>query len=307
MRLVYMGTPEFAVPALGALVAAGHEIAAVYTQPPRPAGRGQREQRSPVHELALARGLSVRTPTTLKTEAAQREFAELRPDAAIVAAYGLILPRPVLAAPRLGCFNIHASLLPRWRGAAPIQRALLAGDAETGITIMQMDEGLDTGAMVRRAATPIGPDDTAETLHDRLARIGAAEIVAALRDVEAGTAVPHPQPAAGVTYAAKLTREDGRLDWSRPAAELGRQVRAFDPWPGAWFEHGGERIKVLAARPVAGASGAPGTVLDAAPIVACGDGGLQLLRLQRPGKGPLDAGAFLRGFALPPGTQLGTA
>jgi methionyl-tRNA formyltransferase len=307
MRLVYMGTPDFAVPALSALLAAGHEVACVYTQPPRPAGRGQKEQRSPVHELAAARGLAVRTPASLKGEPAQREFADLEPDAAVVAAYGLILPKAVLAAPRLGCFNIHASLLPRWRGAAPIQRAILAGDAETGITIMQMDEGLDTGAMLRQAKTPIGPDDTAQTLHDRLAGIGAGEIVAVLRDLEAGAVTPRPQPAAGVTYAAKLVREDGRLDWTRPAAALERQVRAFDPWPGAWFEHAGERIKVLAAKPVQGVTGAPGTVVSAGPIVACGEGGLQLLRLQRPGKAPLEAGAFLRGFPLPSGTRLGSS
>ncbi|MBV8534071.1 MAG: methionyl-tRNA formyltransferase [Alphaproteobacteria bacterium] len=305
MRLVYMGTPDFAVPALAALLAAGHEVACVYSQPPRPAGRGQKEQRSPVHELALARGLAVRTPASLKAEAAQREFADLKVDAAIVAAYGLILPKPVLTAPRFGCFNIHASLLPRWRGAAPIQRAILAGDVETGVTIMQMDEGLDTGAMLRRARTPIGPDDTAQTLHDRLAEIGAREIVAALRDVEAGTAAPEPQPAGGVTYAAKLSRDDGRLDWTRPAVALERQVRAFDPWPGAWFEHAGERIKVLAAKPVRGVAGIPGTVVAAGPVVACGEDGLQLLRLQRPGKAPLEAGAFLRGYPLPSGTRLG--
>lgn len=304
MRLVYMGTPDFAVPALVALLAAGHEVACVYTQPPRPAGRGQREQRSPVHETALARGLAVRTPATLKSETAQREFAALSADAAVVAAYGLILPRQVLAAPRLGCFNIHASLLPRWRGAAPIQRAILAGDAETGITIMQMDEGLDTGAILRQATTPIGPEDTAQTVHDRLAELGAREIVAALPDVEAGAIRPRPQPAAGVTYAAKLTRDEGRLDWRQAAAALARRVRAFDPWPGAWFEHNGERIKVLAARPVSGVTGAAGTVLDAIPIIACGEGGLQLLRLQRAGKAPLDAGAFLRGYQLPPGTRL---
>jgi methionyl-tRNA formyltransferase len=305
MRLVYMGTPDFAVPALAALLAAGHEVACVYTQPPRPAGRGHKEQRSPVHELAVARGLPVRTPVSLKGEPAQRDFAGLAPDAAVVAAYGLILPKAVLSAPRLGCFNIHASLLPRWRGAAPIQRAILAGDAETGVTIMQMDEGLDTGAMLRQARTPIGAEDSAQTLHDRLAQIGATEIVAALRDAEAGTASPRPQPADGVTYAAKLSREDGRLDWTRPAAALERQVRAFDPWPGAWFEHGGERIKVLAAKPVQGVTGSPGTVAAAGAIVACGEGGLQLLCLQRPGKAPLDAGAFLRGYPLPSGTRLG--
>jgi len=307
MRLVYMGTPDFAVPALAALLAAGHEVACVYTQPPRPAGRGQKEQRSPVHELAAARGLAVRTPASLKSDAAQRELADLEPDAAVVAAYGLILPKAVLAAPRLGCVNIHASLLPRWRGAAPIQRAILAGDAETGVTIMQMDEGLDTGAMLRQATTPIGPDDTAQTLHDRLAGIGAGEIVAVLRDLEAGAVTPRPQPAEGVTYAAKLARADGRLDWTRPAAALERQVRAFDPWPGAWFEHAGERIKVLAAKPVQGVTGAPGTVVAAGPIVACGEGGLQLLRLQRPGKAPLDAGPFLRGFPMPSGTRLGSS
>ena len=307
MRLVYMGTPDFAVPALAALLAAGHEVACVYTQPPRPAGRGQKEQRSPVHELAAARGLAVRTPASLKSDAAQRELADLEPDAAVVAAYGLILPKAVLAAPRLGCVNIHASLLPRWRGAAPIQRAILAGDAETGVTIMQMDEGLDTGAMLRQATTPIGPDDTAQTLHDRLAGIGAGEVVAVLRDLEAGAVTPRPQPAEGVTYAAKLARADGRLDWTRPAAALERQVRAFDPWPGAWFEHAGERIKVLAAKPVQGVTGAPGTVVAAGPIVACGEGGLQLLRLQRPGKAPLDAGPFLRGFPMPSGTRLGSS
>ena len=304
MRLVFMGTPDFAVPALRALLDAGHEIAAVYTQPPRPAGRGQREQRSPVHEFAASHGLAVRTPKSLKGQDIQREFADLRADTAVVAAYGLILPKPILQAPRHGCLNIHASLLPRWRGAAPIHRAILAGDAETGITIMQMDEGLDTGGMLRQARTPIGEQDTAQTLHDRLADLGAREIIAALQDVVAGTVRPQPQPVEGVTYAAKLSRDEGKLDWSRPAAALARQVRAFDPWPGAWFEYRGERIKVLAAAPVGGKRGAPGTVLDALPVVACGEGALQLLRLQRPGKSPLDAGDFLRGFALPPGSTL---
>jgi len=305
MRLVFMGTPDFAVPALRALLDAGHEIVAVYTQPPRPAGRGQREQRSPVHDFAAGRGLAVHTPKSLKDPAVQREFAELAADAAVVAAYGLILPKPVLQAPRHGCLNIHGSLLPRWRGAAPIQRAILAGDEETGITIMQMDEGLDTGAMLRRAPTPIGRHDTAQTLHDRLAELGAREIVAALREVERGAVRPQAQPADGVTYAAKLTREEGRLDWERPAAQLARQIRAFDPWPGAWFEYKGERIKVLAAEVVTGGSGQPGSVIDTLPVVACGEGGLHLMRLQRPGKGPLAAGDFLRGFPLPAGTRLG--
>ncbi|HEX9465004.1 MAG TPA: methionyl-tRNA formyltransferase [Alphaproteobacteria bacterium] len=305
MRLVFMGTPDFAVPPLRALIAAGHEIVAVYTQPPRPAGRGQREQRSPVHEFAAGEGLDVRTPATLKNEDAHRDFASLRADGAVVAAYGLILPQPILEAPRHGCLNIHASLLPRWRGAAPIQRAILAGDAETGITIMQMDEGLDTGAMLLQARTPIADDDTAETVHDRLAEMGADAIVEALKQVAAGSIRGRPQPADGATYAAKLARDEGRLDWTQPAAVLARQVRAFDPWPGAWFLHRGERIKVLAARPARSTAAPPGTVLDASPMIACGDGALHLLRLQRPGKSPLDAGQFLRGFALPPGTVLG--
>jgi methionyl-tRNA formyltransferase len=308
MRLVFMGTPDFAVPALDALLAAGHSVAAVYTQPPRPAGRGQREQISPVHACANAHGLPVRTPASLKSEAVQKEFADLQADAAVVAAYGLILPKPVLAAPRLGCLNIHASLLPRWRGAAPIHRAILAGDAETGITIMQMDAGLDTGAMLLQEATPIGADDSAQTLHDRLAEIGGRLIVAALERLQAGALAARPQPGEGVTYAAKLTREEGRLDWSRPAATLERQVRAFDPWPGAWFEHRGERIKVLAARTATVPAGrAPGTVLDPPLLIACGEGALQLLRLQRAGKAALDAGDFLRGFPLPAGTVLGQA
>ena len=304
MRLAYMGTPDFAVPALRALLAAGHDVAAVYSQPPRPAGRGQREQRSPVHEFAAGHGIAVRTPVSLKTAEAQGEFAALSLDLAIVAAYGLILPRAILAAPKRGCLNIHASLLPRWRGAAPIQRALLAGDAETGITIMQMDEGLDTGAMLVKEATAITEGDTGQTLHDRLAGIGARLIVEALARLD--TLTPAPQPKEGVTYAAKLTRDEGRLDWNKPASLLARQVRAFDPWPGAWFEHRGERIKVLAAHEVGtDATAEPGVVIDGMATIACGTGALQLARLQRPGKGALAAGEFLRGFALPPGTTLG--
>ncbi len=292
------------MPALRALDHAGHEIAAVYTQPPRPAGRGQKEQRSPVHELAVSRGWPVRTPTSLKSEAEQHAFAALNAEVAVVAAYGLILPQAILAAPQHGCLNIHASLLPRWRGAAPIQRAIAAGDAETGLTIMQMDVGLDTGAMLLQEATPIQPTETGATLHDRLAEMGARLIVEALRRLD--SLHPKPQPAEGVTYAAKLTRDDGRLDWQRQAIELDRQVRAFDPWPGAWFEQRGERIKVLAAKAVAtDASAAPGTVLDTAPSIACTAGALRLLRLQRPGKGALEAQEFLRGFPLPPGTMLG--
>ncbi len=304
MRLVYMGTPDFAVPALRALLAAGHDIPAIYTQPPRPAGRGQREQRSPVHELAVERGIPVRTPVSLKSEEASREFAALDLDIAVVAAYGLILPKPVLEAPRRGCLNIHASLLPRWRGAAPIQRAILAGDTESGITIMQMDEGLDTGAILLKEATAITTADTGQTLHDRLGEIGARLIVEALSRLD--TLPPIAQPKDGVTYAAKLTKDEGRLDWNRPAAVLARQVRAFDPWPGAWFEHRGERIKVLAAQEAGtDVNAASGVVIDGMATIACGEGALQLARLQCPGKGPLAAGEFLRGFALPPGTTLG--
>ncbi len=303
MRIVFMGTPDFAVAALAALVEARHEIVCVYTQPPRPAGRGQREQRSPVHEFAVSHGLDVRTPARLKGETEQREFAALTADVAVVAAYGLILPKPVLAAPKHGCLNIHASLLPRWRGAAPIQRAILAGDAQTGITIMQMDEGLDTGAMLLQGQVPIGKQTDAASLHDALAGLGAKLIVDALDKLKAGTLQAKPQPADGVTYAAKLTREEGQLDWTRPAAELERQVRAFTPWPGAWFALRGERLKVSRAAPAPG-KGTPGTVLDDKLTVACGEGALRLEMVQRAGKAAMAAGDLLRGFAIPAGTVL---
>ena len=305
LRVVFMGTPEFALAALDAIHAAGHDIACVYTQPPRPAGRGGHEQRSEVHERALALGVPVRHPTTLKTAEAQQEFAALRADVAVVVAYGLILPKPILDAPRLGCLNIHASLLPRWRGAAPIQHAILAGDAETGITIMRMDEGLDTGAMLMREAIPIPPTATAAGMHDLLAWAGARMIVAALDALAAGQLTATPQPSEGATYAKKLTREDGRLDWREPAIALLRRIHAFDPWPGAWFEAKGERIKILAAGLAAdGRKAAPGTVLDDAPTIACGAGALVLTHLQRPGRAAMEAGDFLRGFPLPPGTVL---
>jgi methionyl-tRNA formyltransferase len=305
MRLAFMGTPDFAVPALRALVEAEHEIAAVYSQPPRPAGRGHRVQPSPVHAFAEARGIAVRTPRTLRDEEEQRAFAALGLDAAVVAAYGLILPKPILAAPRLGCFNIHASLLPRWRGAAPIQRALLAGDAETGITIMQMDEGLDTGPMLLKEAVPIGPETTASQLHDRLAELGARMIVATLDAAETGRLTPEPQPAEGATYAPKLQRDEGRIDWRRPASEIERMVRALNPWPGVSFEAAGERLKLLSAEmvPYEGAA-APGTVLDRDLTIACGGGALRPLRLQRPGREAVDAAAFLRGRPVTPGTRL---
>jgi len=303
MRLAFLGTPDFAVPALRALAEAGHDIVCVYTQPPRAAGRGGQTRRSPVHALADQLGVPVRTPATLKDPAVQADFAALALDAAVVAAYGLILPKPILEAPRLGCLNIHASLLPRWRGAAPIQRAILAGDSETGITIMAMDEGLDTGPELLKQAVPITATTTGQTLHDALAAVGARLIVEALAALAAGRISPRPQPQEGATYAAKLTREEGRLDWRRPAAELERQVRAFAPWPGAWFEHGGDRLKVLAAD-IASGVGAPGTVLDDQLTVACGAGALRLTMVQREGRAPVDAAAFLRGYAIAPGSVL---
>ncbi|MFC7475991.1 methionyl-tRNA formyltransferase [Dankookia sp. GCM10030260] len=301
MRLAFMGSPDFAVPALKALHAAGHEIAAVYCQPPRPAGRGQKETPCPVHKAALALGLEVRAPARVRKDAAEHAaFAAFGLDAAIVAAYGLILPQAMLDAPRLGCLNIHASLLPRWRGAAPIQAAILAGDATSGVTIMQMEAGLDTGPMLLKGTVPIGPRTTTPELHDALAAIGADLILRVL----AAPSAPLPQPEAGVTYAAKLTKADGVLDWAQDAAALDRRVRALNPWPGTFFGHAGEQVRVLAAEPAPGA-GPPGTVLDEAATIACGSGALRLLRLQRPSRGPLPAADFLRGFPLLPGTVLG--
>ncbi|WP_173977727.1 methionyl-tRNA formyltransferase [Magnetospirillum sp. UT-4] len=297
-----MGTPDFSVPILAALMEAGHDVACVYSQPPRPAGRGHKEQPTPVHAFAAARGLEVRTPKSLKGAEAQAEFAALDLDVAVVAAYGLILPKAVLDAPRLGCLNVHASLLPRWRGAAPIQRAIQAGDCETGVTIMQMDEGLDTGAMLLMERLPITATTTAAGLHDALAAMGARMMVDALARLP--DLVPVPQPAEGITYAAKLAKDDGRLDWSRPAAELERQVRALNPWPGVWCELAGERLKVLAAE-IADGRGAPGTVLDDGLSVACGAGALRPTRVQRPGKAPMSTAEMLRGYAVPRGTVLG--
>ena len=303
MRLAFMGTPDFSVPILTALNAAGHDIACVYAQPPRPAGRGQKERLSPVHEKAASLGIPVRTPRSLKSPEEHEAFRALRLDAAVVAAYGLILPLPILEAPRFGCLNVHASLLPRWRGAAPIQRAILAGDAESGITIMQMDVGLDTGAMMLEERLPITAATTGQSLHDSLSMMGARLIVRALAELEAGTLVGRPQPDEGVTYAAKLDKEEGRLDWRRPAVELERAVRAFFPWPGSWLVHQGERIKVLTAS-LAQGTGAPGTVLDDRLTIACGGGALRLDKVQRAGRGPMGAEEFLRGYALPAGTAL---
>jgi methionyl-tRNA formyltransferase len=305
-----MGSSDFAVPALDALIGAGHEIITVYSQPPRPADRGQKEKPSAIHAAALSHGLDVRTPVSLKDDGEQAAFEALfesgGADAAVVAAYGLLLPKTAVEAPRLGCLNIHASLLPRWRGAAPIQRAILEGDAKTGVSIMQMDEGLDTGGVFLTGKAPITGETTAETLHDQLAALGAALILDALEGLRTGTLSPEPQPEEGVTYAPKLDRDEGRIDWRRPAGELERQVRALNPWPGVWFEHDGGRIKVLAAE-TAGQEkndGAPGTLVDDALAVACGSGVLRLLRLQRAGKEPQDGAAFVRGFPMGPGTRL---
>jgi methionyl-tRNA formyltransferase len=301
VRIAFMGSPEFAVPALRALHGAGHAIATVYCQPPRPAGRGHAVRRCAVHEAAAALGLPVRTPARLRRDEQEHAaFAALGLDAAVVAAYGLLLPPAMLAAPRRGCLNIHASLLPRWRGAAPIQAAILAGDAETGISIMRMDAGLDTGPVLLRAVVPIGARDTAATLHFVLSELGARLILRALQEEPP----PVPQPDAGATYAPKLTRDDGRLDWTRDAVALDRQVRAFDPWPGTFSSLGGETLKVLAAEPADG-TGAPGCVLDDRLTIATGAAALRLIRVQMPGRAPLDTAAFLRGHKVPPGTRLG--
>jgi methionyl-tRNA formyltransferase len=301
-----MGTPEFSVPTLAALLDAGHAVCAVYTQPPRPAGRGKRDRRSPVHDFAEARGIQVRTPARFNDEAEHHSFAALELDAAVVVAYGLILPPAILDAPRLGCINVHASLLPRWRGAAPIQRAIMAGDTETGVSIMGMDEGLDTGPMLLTERLAITPTTTGTTLHDALAAMGARLIVPVIEGVAAGTLVSKPQPDTGVTYAPKLSREVGRLDWSRPAPELERLVRALDPWPGAWCLADGERLKVLATEVVdlGRLTNDPGAVLDLALTIACGDGALRLTRVQKQGKGAMEAGAYLRGNPVAPGMVL---
>jgi len=295
-----MGSPDFSVPALKALHEAGHEIAAVYAQPPRPAGRGHAVKPCPVHAAAEEMGLPVRTPARLRKDTAEHDaFAALNLDAAIVVAYGLILPKPMLDAPKHGCLNIHASLLPRWRGAAPIQAAIMAGDTETGITIMRMDEGLDTGPMLLRETVPITAETTASTLHDTLADMGARLILRALAE----NPREQPQPADGASYATKLERGDGKLDFSQDAAVLERRVRALNPWPGTFCLVGEMVLKVHAAVPATGA-GAPGTVLDAALTVACGTGALRLTRVQAPGRSAMDAVAFLRGHAVTAGTVL---
>ena len=303
LRLVFMGTPAFALPALEALHAAGHQIAAVYTQPPRPAGRGHRVRPSPVQGLAERLGLPVRSPTDLRGDEERAALAALAPEAVVVVAYGLILPPAILAVPRLGCLNVHPSLLPRWRGPAPIPRTIEAGDAETGVTILRLDEGVDSGAIVLVTRIAVPPRATAGTLHDRLAAIGARAIVEALAGLAEGRLRPRPQPTSGITYAAKFAPEERRLDWRRPAAVLDRKVRALAPRPGAVFRWRDEAVRVLAAEPADGA-GAPGTVLDAAFTVACGEGALRLVTVQRPGRAAVAGEAFLRGARLFPGERL---
>ena len=298
MRIVFMGSPEFAVPSLDALVEAGHELLCAYTQPPRPAGRGKAAQKTAVHRRADELGIEVRTPRTLRDKDEQAAFRGLDADLAVVAAYGLILPKAILEAPKGGCVNVHASLLPRWRGAAPIQRAILAGDEISGITIMRMDEGLDTGPMLHRLTLDIRGKNAGQVTQE-LAKLGAGALLDWLSDPTS----PEPQPVGGITYAAKVDKAEARIDWSRNAAEVERQVRAFAPAPGAWFEAAGERIRLLEAE-MAPDGGRPGEVLDQALTIACGSGAIRPLLLQRAGRKPMRAEELLRGFAIPPGTIL---
>jgi methionyl-tRNA formyltransferase len=312
LRLVFMGTPDFAVPTLAAIAGRGHDVAAVYTRAPQPAGRGMELRPSPVEREARLAGIAVLTPKTLRTPEAQEEFRSHRADAAVVVAYGLILSKPVLDAPRLGCFNLHASALPRWRGAAPINRAIMAGDRETGVVVMRMEEGLDTGPMAMAARVAIGADMTAGELHDELARVGAGLMVHALDALEQGALPLTPQPDAGVTYAAKIDKNETRIDWTKPWQAVHDHCRGLSPFPGAWFElpGGGKgsgkeavRIKVLRSTR-GGGSGPPGTVIDDGLTIACGDGAVRILELQRAGRQPMKADEFLRGTALAVGTRV---
>jgi len=307
LRLVFMGTPDFSVSALQALIEAGHDVVAVYSQPPRKSGRGQKLTPTPVHAFATSQGIDVRTPVSLKNVDEQRAFDALNADAAVVVAYGLILPGAILDAPKLGCFNIHASLLPRWRGAAPIQRAIEAGDQQTGVTIMQMDEGLDTGPMLMKESIDIDDDMNAQDLHDLLSDLGARLIVETLSRVSAGRIEAEVQPQDGVTYARKIDKVETRIDWTRSAVDLAAQVRGL--FPMMWFERDGQRVRVLAARPEQGSGGdGAGQTLDEDLLVACGTGAhksaLRVVRVQPAGKGAMDAGAYLRGYPLKAGVKL---
>jgi methionyl-tRNA formyltransferase len=299
--LAFLGTPDFAVPTLAELIAQGHDIAAVYTQPARPKGRGLASEPSPVAKLALAHKLEVRDPVSLKTPEAQAAFASLGLDVAVVVAYGMLLPKPILDAPRLGCVNLHGSLLPRWRGAAPIQRAIMAGDAETGVMAMQMEEGLDTGPVLMAERTPIGRKIYGD-LHDELSHLGADLMVRTLAALERGSIEAHPQQGEP-TYAKKILKEESRIDWKKSAHEIDCHIRGLSPFPGAWTEANGERLKILYAEPTNG-SGAPGEALDDKLTIACGDGALKLMRLQRAGRAPMNAEDLLRGFQLPRGSMV---
>lgn len=306
LRLVFMGTPAFSVPTLKVLIDSPHQVIAVYSQPPRPSGRGHRVQKSPIHLLAEEHGIPVYTPKTLRSLESQEEFSALKADVAVVIAYGLILPAAILEAPQFGCINVHASLLPRWRGAAPIHRALLAGDEETGITIMKMDEGLDTGPMLSLERLPITSTTTASQLHDQLSEKGAMLLLPTLEAYIDGKMLPQGQPEEGVTYAHKLTREEGRLDWRNSAEQIERKIRVLNPWPGTWFEHEGINLKVFAATVVENDTPSnPGLVLQNAPLImSCGQGSLRVDLIQRPGGAVLAPEAFLRGYTLPEGTLL---
>jgi methionyl-tRNA formyltransferase len=307
LRLVFMGTPAFSVPTLAAIIAAGHEVAAVYSQPPRRSGRGMAETKGPVHALADSRVIPVFTPLNFKAAADQEAFAAHKADAAVVVAYGLLLPQVVLDAPRLGCYNLHASALPRWRGAAPIHRAIMAGDTATAAIVMRMEAGLDTGPMCQVLPVAIGPDITTGELHDVLSVSGAQTMVEALASLELGTLVATPQPSLGITYASKIEKREARLDFTQPAATVHNIIRGLSPFPGAWFEvtieGKSERIKVLRAKTAAG-QGAPGQVLDDSLTIACGSGAIQLVEVQRAGKRPQSAAEFQRGFAIKAGTEL---
>jgi methionyl-tRNA formyltransferase len=307
LRLIFMGTPDFAVPTLAEIIGQGHDVAAVYTRAPKPAGRGMADKRTPVHELAVRFGIAVETPTTLRSDEAAETFRRHAADVAVVVAYGLILPKPILEAPPLGCMNLHASLLPRWRGAAPIQRAVMAGDKETGVAVMKMEEGLDTGPVAMTERIAIAPDATAGGVHDRLARLGADLVARALAALSRGALNFTPQPSEGITYAAKIGNAEARIDWTQPARALHDHVRGLSPFPGAFAQievgRGAERLKVLRTVPTEG-SGTPGEILDGDMAVACGEGALRLLSVQRAGRSAVSGAEFMRGARLAPGSRL---
>lgn len=305
LRLVFMGTPDFSVPILQALIDAGHDVVCVYSQPPRKSGRGQKVNLTPVHAFAEKQGIEVRTPLSLKGSDEQQAFDDLKADCAVVVAYGLILPKNILNAPKHGCLNAHASILPRWRGAAPIQRAIEAGDDVSGVTIMQMDEGLDTGDMLLVQPVPITPSTTGQSLHDALSLESAQLVLEALRAIQGGYVKPQKQPEEGVTYAKKLDKQESQVDWLQTASEIDQRIRAFTPWPGSWFMHANERIKIIQAHVVTDMTGEAGTRLDAdGLLIACKEGALKLKTLQRSGKSATDVASFLRGYDIPIGTNL---